>query len=146
MTTQSNEKAHDLLMPERALWSCIEAMPNLGAVQASTTWSLALGAAHSFEARSMLFPIFKKLRPATVLEIGTFHGLTSAFMWRLGHLNKKRPKVMTFDLDASDLGPMLWANLGATDHITFVRGDSGITVSEYAEKDQEFVLIDGDHS
>src|SRR6266536_2239310 len=146
MTPHPSEEVRDLLRPERALWSCIEAMPDLSAVQASAMWSLALGAAHSFEARSMLFPIFKELRPGTVLETGTFHGLTSAFMWRLGDLNKKRPKVMTFDLDASEMGPMVWANLGADDHVTFVRGDSGITVSEFAERNQEYVLIDGDHS
>ncbi len=89
MTPHPSEEVRDLLRPERALWSCIEAMPDLSAVQASAMWSLALGAAHSFEARSMLFPIFKELRPGTVLETGTFHGLTSAFMWRPGDLNNK---------------------------------------------------------
>src|SRR5713101_4716821 len=80
---KQHEPACDLLVPEQALWSCIEAMPDLSAVQASAMWSLALGAAHSFAARSMLFPIFKILSPASVVETGTFHGLTSAFMWRL---------------------------------------------------------------
>ena len=146
MASQHNQEACDLLVPERALWSCVEAMPDLSAMQASAMWSLAIGAAHSFAARSMLFPIFKALRPASVVETGTFHGLTSAFMWRLGYLNKKRPRLMTFDLEASDLAPCLWANLGAADQITFVRGDSGIMVRQCAGSNQEFVLIDGDHT
>jgi len=146
MPSQPNEESGDLQLPEQALWTCIEAMPDLSSLQASAMWSLVLGASHSFEARSMIFSIFKILRPAFLIETGTFHGLTSAFLWRLGEINETRPKVITFDIEASDLAPRLWANLGASDQINFVGGDSGARVSQCAESGQEFVLIDGDHT
>ena len=146
MPLQQNEKSCDVLLPERALWSCIEAMPDLSSLQASAMWSLALGASHSFEARSMIFSVFKVLRPTSLIETGTFHGLTSAFMWRLCDINEKRSKVMTFDIEASDLAPRLWLNIGAADDITFVAGNSGAMIPQCAESGQEFVLIDGDHT
>lgn len=146
MPLQQNEQACDVLSPERALWSCIQAIPDLSSLQSSAMWSLALGASHSFEARSMISSVFKVLRPAFLIETGTFHGLTSAFMWRLCDMNEKRLKVMTFDIEASNLAPRLWRNIGAADDITFVPGDSGAMIPQYAESCQEFVLIDGDHT
>jgi len=94
MPLQQNEESCDVLLPERALWSCIEAMPDLSSLQASAMWSLALGASHSFEARSMISSVFQSTSPDFLIETGTFHGLTSAFMWRLCDINEKRPKVI----------------------------------------------------
>jgi hypothetical protein len=146
MPLQQNERPCDVLLPEQVLWSCIEALPDLSSLQAATIWSLALGASHSYEARSMIFSVFKVLHPAFIIETGTFHGLTSAFMWRLGDVNEQRPKLMTFDIESSNLAPRLWRNMGAADDITFVEGDSGTMIAQRVESGQEFVLIDGDHT
>jgi predicted O-methyltransferase YrrM len=133
-------------LAENVLWNCLEAMPDLSALQTSTMWSLSLGASHSYEARSMMLSLFQVLRPRSVIETGTNHGLTSAFMWKLGEAIGAKPRVMTFDVSASTLAPQVWQKLGAAEEIVFVKGDSGQMISQVCKQEQDFVLIDGDHS
>ncbi|HXD31062.1 MAG TPA: class I SAM-dependent methyltransferase [Pyrinomonadaceae bacterium] len=133
-------------LSEIALWETLCAFPDLASRQAATRWSLTLGAHHSYEARSMMAAIFQVLQPGRIVETGTYHGLTSAFMWKLGEHIGKVPQINTFDIAESSLAAGIWSALGASDDIRFNKGDSGALISNVCPKDQEFVLIDGDHS
>ena len=134
------------LLPERILWDCIEAISSLHELQIASMRSLTLGASHSYEARSMLYPVFQVLRPGYIVEIGTYHGLTSAFMWKLNKELGQLSKVITFDIAASKLAPLIWRSLGASGFVTFIHGDSADMIPKKCEEGIEFALIDGDHS
>src|SRR5262245_24270797 len=73
----------DWTQPERVLWSCLDAVPTLPELQIASMLSFSLGAGHSYEARSMLWSVFHVLRPSSIVETGTNHGLTTAFLWTL---------------------------------------------------------------
>jgi predicted O-methyltransferase YrrM len=131
---------------DQVLWRCLEAIPADPEIQAATMESLTLGAQHSRQARSMLWAIFSVLRPSYIVETGTSHGLTAAFLWALGEALGKPPTVLTFDIAASTLSPILWHRLGATKFITFVQGDSATTISRTCGAGIKFALVDGDHT
>jgi predicted O-methyltransferase YrrM len=131
---------------EFALWECLEAMEGHAELQASTTESLTLGGGHCQAARAMLWSLFSVLHPQQIVETGTSHGLTSAFLWTLGRNLGYKPRIYTFDLADSTLAPRLWNRLGAAASIIFRRGDSALMIPQTCVKGLEFALIDGDHT
>ena len=96
--TGSANHGLDAAQPEEVLWRCLDALPTLPELQIATMLSLSVGAAHSYEARSMLWSVFRVLRPASIIETGTNHGLTSAYMWTLGEAVGRAPTIRTFDI------------------------------------------------
>ena len=128
------------------LWNCLEAMREQEDLQACTMESVTLGAGHSQAARSMLSPLFRILRPRRIIETGTSHGLTSAYMWALAKSLGSEPKVFTFDIFGSSLAPILWSRVGAADSIRFLRGDSATLIPTACTDGIDFALIDGDHT
>ena len=75
----------------------------------------------------MLWATFQVLRPNPIIETGTNHGLSAAFMWKLSRAAGGSPRIRTFDIAASTLAPRMWQRLGAVDDILFTQGDSGAT-------------------
>ena len=137
----------DSFVPEEVLWSCLEALPTQAEIQTATMLSLVLGAGHGYAARSMLWAIVRALRPAYIVETGTNHGLTSAYMWKLSkQLGAPTPRVVTFDIGASTLAPALWERIHAAKDITFVHGDSASMIPRVCTAGVQLALIDGDHS
>lgn len=136
----------NLVEPEEVLWECLENIPELPELQIATMLSLSLGAQHSYEARSLLWSLFRVLRPTRIIETGTNHGLTTAYLWKLGQTLGYSTELQTFDIAASKLAPQLWQRLGMSASVTFTQGDSAAEVGRVGVKGAEFVLIDGDHS
>lgn len=136
----------DISLPDVLVWRCVKGLPDAEAIQAATMLSLSLGAGHSFEARSMLWAIFRVLRPGTIVETGTNHGLTTAFMSLLGHAVGRGPEIVTLDLASSSLATVMWKALGIADSVRFVQGDSGSKIPVSCRAGVQFALVDGDHS
>ena len=130
---------------QSALWTCLEIMEQ-EELQAATIESLSLGPQSAQAARPMLWSLFSCLQPRAIIETGTSHGLTSAFLWCLGDQLGVRPEIWTFDLAQSTLAPRLWSQIGAERQIHFFRGDSSRLIATHCRPPVDFALIDGDHS
>ncbi len=134
----------DFTEPEAALQTCLDPIETDDEYRIIGMLSLSVGAAHSFEARSILWSLFRTLRPQSIVETGTNHGLTSAYMWRLAAMQGGAPRLRTFDIASTTLGPRIWKAIGAGGAIELIQGDSSTEVTRTCKPGIDFALIDGD--
>lgn len=99
------------------------------------TWSM-LG----YDGEEKFIELLKRIKPRTVIEIGTFQGVSAVLLARYSE------KVITFDIKEMPLKYKIWEYFGVADKIeTFIIKDNEELNSKLKNLDFDLAFIDGCH-
>lgn len=95
----------------------------------------------------LLIGLIANLKPKTILEIGTHHGLGAVVLAYAGSLHHPDARVTTIDIDQKNGRSNLRLVPGIKNHIQFIEGDCNVILPEFKKKRQTFdlIFIDGSH-